>query len=113
MININKNSYGQKIRVNFGQSLTAATTLTMKFVPKYGSEIDVTPTLGTSRVAVGDEYYEANQYLEYTVTENMFDEYIGLWKKKATALIGTELVSTKLELFRVTGQESLVNRFWV
>lgn len=111
MININKDSYGSKIRVNFGQSLTAATTLTMKFIPKAGPDIDVTPTLGTSRVAVGDSYYEASQYLEYVVTDGMFDNYIGLWEKKATALIGTELVSTEPELFRVTGQETISTRY--
>jgi len=112
MININKDSYGQKIRVNLGQSLTAATDLTMKFVPKYGSEIDVTPTLGTSRVEVGDEYYEANQYLTYTVTDGMFDDYIGLWKKKATATISGEVISTELELFRVTGIQETRNNFF-
>ena len=111
MININKDAYGGKIRVNFGQTLTAATTLTMKFTPKSGVDVDVTPTLGTSRVAVGDEYYSANEYVEFTITDGMFDDYVGLWKKKATALIGSELISTEPELFRVTGQASPTNRF--
>ncbi len=111
MININKDSYGQKIRVNFGQSLVSATTLTMKFIPKSGADIDVTPTLGTTRVEVGDSYYSANEYLEFTITENLFDDYVGLWKKEATALIGSELVAMEPELFRVTGQATTTNRF--
>ena len=103
MININKDAYGGKIRVNFGQTLTAATSFTMKMLPQSGAEISVTPTLGTSRVAVGDEYYEANEYVEYTITENMFDTYVGLWTKKALATIGSEVIPTEPELFRVTG----------
>jgi len=112
MININKDSYGKKIRVNFGQTLAAATTLTMKFRPKSGADVDVTPALGTSRVAVGDRYFAANEYLEFTVTSGMFDDYIGLWEKKATALVGTEMLSTEFELFRVTGQPSTSNTFF-
>jgi hypothetical protein len=112
MINIDKDSYGGTIRVNFGQSLTSATTLKMIFTPQSGSDVNVTPTLGTSRIAVGNEYYDANEYLEYTITENMFDDYVGLWNKRATALIGTELVVSPSELFRVTGlQEYRKNRF--
>ncbi|GEM_PF-1694195 len=111
MINFNKDSYGQEIRVNFGQSLVGATSLKMKFVPKSGQDIDVTATLGTSRVAVGDEYYEINEYLEYTVTDGMFDDYVGLWKKKGTVLLSGAGISTELELFRVTGQESIATRY--
>ena len=112
MININKDAYGSKIRVNFGQTLAAATTLTMKFRPKAGADVDVTPVLGTTRVAVGDRYYDANEYLEFTVTSGMFDAFVGLWQKQATALVGTEMLSTEFELFRVTGEKSSANTYF-
>jgi hypothetical protein len=107
MQNINKESYGEKIYINFGQTLVAATDLTMSLMPKAGPNIDVTPTLETSRLAVGDEYYEANEFVSYTTTDGMFDDHPPqLWKKMATAVIGSTKPATKWELFRLIGRST-------
>ena len=101
MINFNKDAYGQKLRVNFGQDISAATALTMTIEPQVGEKQSLTPTLGTSDVNVGDERYSANQSVEYTTTDGQFDVYVGLWRKKASALVGSEMISVDYTQFRV------------
>ena len=101
MINFNKDAYGQKIRVNFGQDISSASAFTMTIEPRVGEEQNLTPTLGTSDVNVGDERYLQNQYVEYTITDGQFDDYEGIWRKKATALVGTEMIAVEYDQFRV------------
>ena len=101
MINFNQNSFGQKLRVNFGQDISTATLLEMKIEPESGDEIDKTPTLGTADVEVGDETFEADQYVEYETEEGDFEDYTGRYRVKAIATLPTETISTDYVLFRV------------
>lgn len=102
MINYNQDAYGNVLYCNFGEDISSATTLTMTIEPKRGDSKELTPTLGTSDVTIGDETYTANYYVYYTVTDGLFDIYKGKWRKKATALISGVKKSTPWTLFNVT-----------
>ena len=99
---INKDAYGGKLYVNFGRDISAATTLTLKLQPEVGADIGVTPTLETSDAWVGDEQFDANQFVSYTITDGMFDNYVGRYRAKATATVGSTVYSTEYKLFEVT-----------
>jgi len=83
MVSYNVKSYGEKIRVNFNTDISSASTYSMIIEPESGDEQALTPTLGTSNVTVGDETLVANQYVEYTTTENQFLDFIGRYRVKA------------------------------
>ena len=102
MQSVNKDGFGQKLYVDFNQDISANTALTITFRPEAGDEIDKTPTLETTDIYVGDQYYQANQYVSYTVEDGVFDGYIGRYQMKATATLATETVATRWEFFRVT-----------
>ena len=102
MMNYNQDAYGNVIYCDFGEDISSATTLTMTLQPRKGSSQEVTPVLGTSDTVVGDATLTANQFVQYTVTDGLFDDYFGVWRKKATALISSVKKSTPWTLFRVT-----------
>ena len=102
MINYNQDAYGNVIYCDFREDISSATTLSMTLQPRRGKSVTVTPTLGTSDQALGDETLTANYYVKYTVTDGMFDNYVGDWRKKATAVISTVKKSTPWTLFRVS-----------
>jgi hypothetical protein len=103
MINFNKSSFGQYLRVNFGQDVSTATAFSLEMQPENGEKVTKTPTLGTSNVDVGDETFLANQYVEYATEEDVFNDHVGRWRVKATATLPAATVSTDYVLFRVTG----------
>jgi hypothetical protein len=102
MISYNKDASGQKLRVNFNENISAATAFAMTLEPTVGEKLEVTPTLGTSNVVVGDETFLANEYVEYAVTADMFD-YVGRWRAKAEATVSPGEVATDYRFFRVMG----------
>ena len=101
MQSFNIDSKGEKIRINLGSDISTATALSMELLPHFGTELNATPTLGTVDVYVGDEKFLANQYVEFTTTEAMFD-YIGRWKMKAIATLPSEVIASDFIYFRVT-----------
>lgn len=102
MTAFNLDGIGQVIRVNFNQDISTATAFSMKLLPENGDEIEVTPTLGTSDTTVDDQTYLANEFVEYTTTDGLFDDGgAGRWQKKATATLASSTPATNYELFRV------------
>jgi len=102
MINYNISGVGQKIRTNFGQDISTASKYTMVIQPETGEKQDLTPTLGTVDVDVGDKKYLANQYVEYATQAGQFQfEKTGRWRSKATAVVGSATLATNYEMFRV------------
>jgi hypothetical protein len=101
MINYNQDSFGQKLRVNFRQDVSTATAYTLEMQPESGETVEKVPALGTVDVDVGDETFLANQYVEYTIEENVFDDYAGRWRAKAIATLPTETISTNYMFFGV------------
>lgn len=93
MANLNKDEYGQVIRVNFGQDISAATSFNFILEPQVGEKLErSTAVLGTVNVVVGDESYLADQYIEYTTGAGDIDKD-GLWRIKGEAtLSGTNKV---------------------
>ena len=101
MPSINKDEYGQTLRVNFGEDVSAATAYNFIIEPKFGDKLEKTGTLGTSNVEVGDETYLANEYIEY-ITEDGDIDQAGQWRMKAEATMSsTEKLSTDYQLFTV------------
>lgn len=87
MANINKNEYGQTVRVNFGQDISAATSYNFILEPQIGDKQEKsTAVAGTVNVVVGDETYIADQYIEYTLADGDIDQD-GLWRLKGEATI--------------------------
>ena len=101
MANFNKFEYGQVIRANLRQDVSTNTGLEMIIQPELGSSknanhnLDNKPkgaviannpdvTVGTVDVAVGDETYLANEYLEYTIKANDLSKS-GIWRVKGSA----------------------------
>lgn len=104
---INKKEYGTKIYINYGRDISSATSLSMVLEPEVGKSMTLTPTLETSNAWVDDEQYIANEFASYTTTENMFDPesvvngYIGRWKIKGEAVVGSAKYPAKSKLLRV------------
>jgi len=89
---LNKDEYGQTLRVNFGEDISAATAYSFILEPKYGEKLEKTGTLGTSNVVVDDETYQANQYIEYVTADGDIDK-AGDWRMKGEATMsGTNKV---------------------
>jgi hypothetical protein len=101
MANFNKFEYGQVIRANLNQDVSTNTGLEMVIQPELGRSINSTRlnddnprgavivnnpdvAVGTVNVAVGDEIYVANEYLEYTIKENDLSKS-GIWRVKGLA----------------------------
>jgi hypothetical protein len=99
---ISQDEEGQKLYLDFGIDILSNTALTMNFEPKVGDDIDVTPTLETSNLWVGDKQFLANQFVSYTVTTDMFSDYTGKWRMKATATVSGVIYSTQYVDFQVT-----------
>jgi len=102
MQKFNTDAYGEILYVNFNEDISTGTAFTLELDPQEGNSIDKTPTLGTSDVDVGDQTYLANQYVKWTTTSDVFQNYIGLWRAKATATLPTKTLATDFILFRVT-----------
>jgi hypothetical protein len=102
MINYNQNSFGQKLRVNFGENVSSATACQLDLQPESGEIIEKIPVLGTVDVDVGDETFLANEYVEYTTEEDVFEDWTGRWRAKAIATLSGETIATEYVLFRVT-----------
>ncbi len=101
MLNFNQKSFGQVLRVNFGQDVSTATAFELDLEPENGETVDKTPTLGASNVDVGDETFLADEYVEYTTEEDVFLDYVGRWRAKAIATLPGETIATDYVLFRV------------
>lgn len=104
-MNYNKDEYGKKIYVNFGEDISTATELTLILEPMIGDSKEKTTSdgvaVGTSNVDVDDQTYIANEYIEYTTADGDLD-YAGQWRKKGKAqLSSTNLVVTDYEKFTV------------
>jgi len=95
---LNKNEYGQVLRINFNQDVSGATDLTFLLEPKYGTEVSKTNltgvTVGSSNVDVGDSSYLANEFIEYTIESTDLD-YAGQYRMKGKAKLSAtnEIVS--------------------
>lgn len=85
-MNLNKDEYGQTIRVNIGQDITLATDLKVIIEPQRGAKLEKTGTLGMTQVTEDDEIYLANEYIEY-ITQIGDLSYAGQWRAKGTAVI--------------------------
>ena len=103
MISYNIDEYGQTIRVNIGQDVSAGTSFKMILEPYSGDKVEVTATLGTSDTVVGDETFEANKFVEYVTTSGVFPSgTAGKWRKKAVATLASSKIASDYSLFRVT-----------
>ena len=95
MANFNKFEYGQVIRANLREDVSTNTGLEIVLQPELGASKNANRvgntqplgaviannpdvTEGTVDVAVDDETYLANQYLEYTIKENDLSKS-GVW----------------------------------
>ncbi len=103
MQKFNKESYGEKIYVNFDQDISAATTLKIFLLPQSGDEQELTAVLETSDLFVGDRLFLANQFVSFTTTDGQFD-YVGHYQKRATAIIGSTKISTDYRRFQILGR---------
>jgi hypothetical protein len=98
---LNKDEYGQTLRVNFNEDISTATAYNFILEPKRGDKLEKTGTLGTSNVDVDDETYLANQYIEYVTADGDIDQ-AGQWRMKAEATMSsTQVISTDYQEFTV------------
>lgn len=92
--------YGQKVYVNLGEDLSAATDLKIHLIPEIGEIKEKTATLGTTNITVDDEDFIANEYLEYTTLSGDLD-FTGLWKARAFANLTASRRVIREVIFRV------------
>ena len=101
MPNINKNEYGQTLRVNLGEDISTATDYILIIEPKYGEELEKTGVLGVVNVVEGDETYLANEYITYVTSDGDIDK-AGQWRVKGQAdLSATNRVISDYKYFTV------------
>ena len=101
MANLNRFEYGQIVRANIGVDVSTNTGLEFILQPKSGAPINATTVLdqplnailrtgsdgvvvGTVNIAIGDETFLANEYLEYTTLPDDLS-ISGLWRIKGAA----------------------------
>jgi hypothetical protein len=100
--NLNFKEIGQVIRVNLGEDISLATP-TLVLLPEVGTVKNITDgvTIPAVQVVVGDETFEANEYIEYTTIKDDLD-YVGRWKKKAKLTFSdSDVQQNDYEKFRV------------
>ena len=100
MQSFNQDSYGKILYVNFGEDVSTATAYELEIEPQSGDVKTATPTLGTSNVVVGDETFNANEFVKYTIIDSFFDQYVGKWrvKGKATMSSTSKIVSNYIDI---------------
>lgn len=83
MPSLNKDEYGQVVRVNMLEDVSTNTELNFILEPRFGEKLTKDGTdgvvVGTTNVTVDDESYLANEYLEYTIKEGDLDKE-GTWR---------------------------------
>ncbi len=88
----NYGEYGEVLRARVGVDASTNIGLTFILEPEIGDKITRTESdgvaVGTVDVTVGDETYNANEYLEYTTVSGDL-EYIGRWRKQAKAKLSS------------------------
>ena len=101
MANININEYGQIIRINLDEDISAYTSLKIILQPKIGETVESeSPTLGLSNVIEDDKAYLKNEYIEYT-TQNGDITEAGLWRAKAEVTFADRKLISDYKLFTV------------
>jgi uncharacterized lipoprotein YajG len=104
MESLNAYEYGQVLRANMKQDISASTVFEMVIQPEQGASRNETKTsyrpngaliatnpdvtVGTVDVTVGDVLYSANEYLEYTTKINDLSRS-GVWRVRGTAVISS------------------------
>jgi hypothetical protein len=116
MQSFNVSASGQLLYVNFNTDISLATNFSLRMVPKRGLAIEVTPELGTADIWVGDERFITNNYVKYVIQPNQWSlgsvievdnvndqrvDGIGLWRVKAGATLGDEVIFTNFMNIRV------------
>lgn len=85
MPSLNKNEYGQVVRVNMLEDVSTNTLLKFILEPSVGDKLEKAAAdgvvVGTSNVTVDDESYLANEYLEYTIKDGDLT-FVGSWRLK-------------------------------
>lgn len=98
----NQDSYGEKIRCRFTSDVSTANSYQLTFEPQNGADFTKSATLGASDVYEGDQFFEANKYIEYTTEDDIFDDYAGRWRVKGEAFFTSSTLSSEYKTFRVT-----------
>ncbi len=101
MQNINIDSAGSKLYINFGRDISTGTDLKLTLQPESGEIKEVTPTVGTSNIDIDNKNMLANQYIQYTTLGGDFEQYYGRWRMKGSATVSGETFVTDYILFRV------------
>lgn len=99
-MSLNKDEFGQTLRVNLGEDISSATSYKMFIEPQLGTLLEKTATLGTTNVDVDDETYLANQYVEYTTIDGDMD-YAGTWRLKGIAVYASSEIHGDYKKFTV------------
>lgn len=98
-MNINKDEYGQTLRVNLGEDVSTATSYEFILEPKFGDKLEKVGILGTVNITVGDEDWLANEYIEYVTIDGDID-HAGQWRMKGIATMSaTETVNGDYSYF--------------
>lgn len=98
----NYGEYGSILYINLGVDITAATSLTVVMEPERGEAKTFTSNIavGTANTDVDDKTYLAGEFMEYTLQDGDLD-YVGQWRVRGSALVGTELVKSDYERITV------------
>lgn len=95
MASLNKGEYSQEIYVDFLTDISLATGLTVIIQPELSSgdgetvyATGASVTLGTIDIVVGDEVYNANEYIKYTIEDGDLSKS-GTWRVKGIAEISS------------------------
>lgn len=88
MAELNKDEYGQVVRANIGIDVSTNTALTFVLEPRVGTKLEKViadgVVVGAVNVVVGDQTFQANEYLEYTTKDGDICKS-GLWRLKGIA----------------------------
>lgn len=104
-MNININSYGQLILINFNIDLISATFPLIQLIPQFKTDqqaFEVTAQIGTIDREENNRLFRANEYIYYTIQPDTFTtQNAGLWAKQGSVVIGSEKVVTIREYFQL------------
>ena len=103
MPSLNKDEFGQVLRVNMLTDVSTNTALNFVLEPKYGEKLEKSTgvTVGTVNITVDDEQYLANEYIQYTTVDGDLDKS-GQWRCKGIVTISsTEKIVSDYKTFTV------------
>lgn len=102
MSDLNVGEIGYPLRINFNQDISLVTSALIICEPQVGCKKEFVATIPNVPIVIGEETFNANEYVEYTTLKETDLDYVGRWRYKAKLTFSsTDIRQSNYFRFRV------------